>query len=214
MAETLPTVEAHEPLAQAVRLARFTVADVARMAEAGLLRDDRRYELLNGLLHAMHAPGPNHQYLVNKIAFLFTRLLLERGIDPEQLVLQEKPLHFSEATYRLPDLMVLSAPPVEGGAPRLVRPHDVELVVEVSVSTYRTDVGDKLRRYARGGIPEYWVVRVDAADWTDRVLEVRRGPVDEDYAEVASLGYGDGPLTPAGPSLRRLGPLRVEDVLG
>ena len=214
MAETLPTVEAHEPLAQAVRLARFTVADVARMAEAGLLRDDRRYELLNGLLHAMHAPGPNHQQLVRNLVYFLEDRMREAGMDPRHRVLQGEALHFSEATYRLPDLMVLSAPPVEGGAPRLVRPHDVELVVEVSVSTYRTDVGDKLRRYARGGIPEYWVVRVDAADWTDRVLEVRRGPVDEDYAEVASLGYGDGPLTPAGPSLRRLGPLRIEDVLG
>ena len=214
MAETLPLESLHEPLRQVGHLARFTVSDVVRLGEAGVLRDDRRYELLNGLLHEMHAPGPNHQYLVNKITFLFTRLFIERGIDPEQLVMQEKPLYFSASTYRLPDVMVLSAPPLERGRPRLVRPADVELVVEVSLSTYKTDAGEKLRRYARGGIPEYWVVRVEAEDWTDRVLEVRRRPVDEDYAEVAVLGYGEASLVLEGASLRRLGPLRVDDILG
>ena len=213
MAETL-TPETTRELPPAAQLTRFTIPDVLRLAEAGVLRDDRRYELLNGLLIEMHAPGPNHQYLVNKIAFLFTRRFIEKEIDPEQLVMQEKALYFTEATYRLPDLMVLAAPPLEEGKPRFIRPPDVQLVVEVSVSTYQTDVGDKLRRYARGGIPEYWIVRVNPEDWTDRALEVRRKPIDEDYRETVTLGYGDAPFTLAGETLRPLGPFRPDDLLG
>ena len=214
MADLLPLEKLHEPLPQSRRLARFTVSDVVRLGEAGVLRDDRRYELLNGLLHEMHAPGPNHQQLVRNLVYFLEDRLREGGIDPRHRVLQGEALYFSASTYRLPDVMVLSAPPLERGRPRLVRPADVELVVEVSLSTYKTDAGEKLRRYARGGIPEYWVVRVEAEDWTDRVLEVRRRPVDEDYAEVAVLGYGEASLVLEGASLRRLGPLRVDDILG
>ena len=94
MADMLSLERPHEPPQQSAHLTRFTVADVMRLAGAGVLRDDRRYELINGLIYEIHVPGPNHQYLVNKIAFLFTRLFIERGVDPEQLVMQEKPLYF------------------------------------------------------------------------------------------------------------------------
>ncbi|MGI9176011.1 MAG: Uma2 family endonuclease [Rhodothermales bacterium] len=214
MADTLSLEKLQEPLPQSTQLTRFTVPDVTRLAEAGVLRDDRRYELINGLLHEMHAPGPNHQQLVRNLVYFFEDRLREHGIDPRHLVLQGEALYFSEATYRLPDLMVLAAPPLEDGKPRFVRPSDVQLVIEVSVSTYKGDVGDKLRRYARGGIPEYWIVRVDADDWTHRVLEVRRKPVDEDYREVLTLEYGDAAFTLESEKLRPLGPLRVDDVLG
>ena len=110
--------------------------------------------------------------------------------------------------------MVLAAPPLEDGKPRFIQPSDVQLVVEVSVSTYKVDVGDKLRRYAWGGILEYWIVRVDSDDWTNRVLEVRRKPADEDYREAMTLEYGDAAFTLEGEGLRHIGPLRVDDILG
>ena len=213
MAETLTPTTTHE-LPLPAQLTRFTIPDVLRLAEAGVLRDDRRYELLNGLLIEMHAPGPNHQQLVRNLFYLFEDRMREKGIDPRHRVLQGEALYFTEATYRLPDLMVLAAPPLEDGKPRFIRPADVQLVVEVSVSTYQTDVGDKLRRYARGGIPEYWIVRVNPEDWTDRALEVRRKPIDEDYRETVTLGYGDAPFTLAGETLRPLGPFRPDDLLG
>ena len=66
------------------------------------------------------------------------------------------------------------------------------------------DAGDKLRRYAWGDIPEYWIVRVDSDDWTNRVLEVRRKPVDEDYREAMTLEYGDAAFTLESEGLRHI----------
>lgn len=59
MADMLSRERPHEPPQQSAHLTRFTVVDVMRMAGAGVLRDDRRYELINGLIYEIHAPGPN-----------------------------------------------------------------------------------------------------------------------------------------------------------
>ena len=49
MADTLLLEKRHGPVQQSSQLARFTAPDLARLAEAKVLRDDRRYERVNGL---------------------------------------------------------------------------------------------------------------------------------------------------------------------
>jgi Uma2 family endonuclease len=58
-----------------------------------------------------------------------------------------------------PDLMLFQI----GAATRAhhVRPADVFLVVEVSLSTRDKDLSDKVMIYERGRIPEYWVINLD-----------------------------------------------------
>ncbi|MGI9016465.1 MAG: Uma2 family endonuclease [Euzebya sp.] len=45
---------------------------------------------------------------------------------------------------------------------RTGKPTDALLVIEVSNSSVRFDLGDKARRYAGAGYPEYWVIDVAA----------------------------------------------------
>ena len=63
---------------------------------------------------------------------------------------------------------------------------EARLVVEVSVSSLKYDVGVKSRMYARAGIPEYW-----ASDVEGRRLIVHRDPTPDGYASVVSLSEGE-----------------------
>ena len=60
------------------------------------------------------------------------------------------------------------------------------LVVEASNTTLHADMTIKQRMYARGGIPEYWVV-----DIPNRLLHVFRNPTPDGYAEVSVLTTDD-----------------------
>jgi len=44
------------------------------------------------------------------------------------------------------------------GRYRQAHPERALLVVEVAVSSLRIDLGEKARRYAAAGFPEYWVI--------------------------------------------------------
>lgn len=60
------------------------------------------------------------------------------------------------------------------------------LAVEVSDTTLRTDRRVKRPLYARAGIPEYWIVDVEA-----RQVEVHRSPTGDTYASIERKGPGD-----------------------
>ena len=64
---------------------------------------------------------------------------------------------------------------------------DVPLVVEVSDTSLAEDRGQKARLYAKHGIPEYWIVNLNA-----RTLEVRRGPRPESEDYFETLVYREG----------------------
>ena len=65
-------------------------------------------------------------------------------------------------------------------------PEDVRLLVEVSDSTLRSDQTVKMHLYARGGVPEYWIVNIQ-----ERVLEVYRQPTPEGYSEKVVVPASD-----------------------
>jgi Uma2 family endonuclease len=55
-----------------------------------------------------------------------------------------------------PDLIVF-----QRDAPRAYHPSTAALVIEVSVSSLRRDLGQKPLLYSRAGVAEYWVVDLD-----------------------------------------------------
>ncbi len=57
-------------------------------------------------------------------------------------------------------------------------PTTAVLIVEVSDTTLRFDMGSKASLYAEAGIEEYWVL-----DVVNRQLVAFRNPIDGDYAE-------------------------------
>ena len=83
-------------------------------------------------------------------------------------------------------------------------PQDVRLAVEVSVSTLRTDLTDKAMIYSSVGIPDCWVINVNA-----RTLEVFRRPTPDGYVEHHTITE-TGSLSPlAAPDA----PIVVADLL-
>ncbi|MBK7406934.1 MAG: Uma2 family endonuclease [Saprospirales bacterium] len=65
-------------------------------------------------------------------------------------------------------------------------PEDILLMVEVSLETLAKDRTLKLEKYARSGIPEYWIVIPE-----EEIVEVYRRPKDGAYQEKNTYGKGD-----------------------
>lgn len=142
----------------------------AEMARA-LPDDGNRYEVVDGELLVTPAPAELHQRAVSLLHVELALYARAHGFG-EALT---SPADLELDTYGMvqPDIFVQGL--VDGrlsrgwntGAPLL-------LVVEVlSPGTARADRTTKRRRYQRAGIPEYWIVDLDA-----RVIE-RWRPGDE-----------------------------------
>lgn len=130
----------------------FTVAEIRRMVEAGIIAEDENFELIDGELVAMSPKGNQHEVL--KSALL--RILAVHS--PESLRLAvETSLYLSERTFVEPDLCLY---------PKRILPEDVNgsdvlLAVEIAGTSMPYDRGLKARIYARHGVQELWVI--DAA---------------------------------------------------
>ena len=75
---------------------------------------------------------------------------------------------------------------MEGFEGDIINAEIVRLLIEVSASSLRHDLGPKLRLYARTSIPEYWVADVSA-----RKIIRLHAPAGEDYLERATFAFGE-----------------------
>jgi len=91
--------------------------------------------------------------------------------------------------------------------PRSVHPGSEETLVaiEVSDTSLRYDRNVKAPLYAESGIPEYWIVDLEA-----EAIEVRRKPINGAYAELQTVRRGEQLRCLAFPVL----PLDVAAILG
>jgi Uma2 family endonuclease len=157
---------------------RFTDADVMRMLDAGVL-DDRRVELIDGDLIEMNPQGPVHANLTTWIR----ELLLETYGRDGFHVRDHSPVDISPFDQPEPDLALVRGRHRKGSA----HPNgaDLVLVFELAQSSVSRDRA-KAAVYAKGGVPEYWIVDCERAR-----LEVRRAPSGGDYGVVETLGPPD-----------------------
>jgi Uma2 family endonuclease len=161
----------------------FTRAEYYRMAEAGILGEDDRVELIKGEIIQMSPIGRLHfAFVIN-----LNKLLVVRLGDRAHVSVQG-PVALSDDTEPQPDIAVLRlrATPYRQ---REAWAEDALLLIEVADSSLRYDRTTKLRLYAEAGIPEYWIV-----DCTTKTVEVYRNPGPEGYRDVASAA-GSTPLT-------------------
>src|SRR5688572_7988322 len=103
----------------AVTRYRFTVDDYHRMAEAGILHEDDRVELIEGEILQMAPIGGEHAACVNGSA----RLLIKR-LDDRAVVSIQNPIRLSAGSEPEPDLMLLR-PRADGYWEGLPGPEDV-----------------------------------------------------------------------------------------
>jgi Uma2 family endonuclease len=130
--------------------------------------ENRRVEVVEGIPVRMDSPQARHS-----LASWNLRLALRSVLPAELVAIQETAvvLNLDPFTVREPDLVVLVEPDL---SQHRFTPERVRLVAEVlSPSTGRTDRVVKPREYAAAGIPEYWLVDLDAETLTS--FELRDG---------------------------------------
>jgi Uma2 family endonuclease len=153
---------------------RLTRRDYYRLAEAGILGEDDRVELLEGQLVDMSPIGPRHALVIDVLNQLLLTAVGERA-----WLRVRNPIVLDDASEPQPDLALVRLP--SSGYPDAhPRPPDIILLVEVADSSLDLDRGAKLELYARAGIREFWVV-----DLTANKVVVHRSPNDGGYGSIA-----------------------------
>ena len=152
----------------APRRHRLTVRDYYRMAEVGILRPDARVELIEGEIIDMAPIGSRHAGIVDQISHI-----LQRVAGELVSVRVQNPVWLDEHSEPEPDIALLRprADFYKSGHPQAA---DVLLIIEVGETSLRYDREIKVPLYARHGVPEVWVVAVDARSLT-RYRDPRAG---------------------------------------
>lgn len=149
---------------------RFTLDDVLRMQEAGILLEGARIELIDGALLEMAPEGAPHARAKMQIAYA----LMAKGLN-NAIVVVDSTLRLSPTNAPDPDLYVYDASlPLAS-----VDGTNVGLVIEIAHSTVRYDLNFKVELYAQHGVRDYWVVDIN----TDTVI-VHRNPVGGVYRDI------------------------------
>ena len=158
----------------------FTVQEYHQMAEAGVLHEDDRIELIHGEIIQMSPIGNYHAAIVSRL-----NMLLAPKLASTAIINVQNPVRIGEHSEPEPDIMVLPFREdyyAESG----VTPQDVLLLIEVSDSTLHYDRTTKIPLYATAGIPEVWIVNVGKQQ-----LEVYRQPDEDRYQSVATFNRED-----------------------
>ncbi|AGA92187.1 hypothetical protein Thimo_3525 [Thioflavicoccus mobilis 8321] len=149
---------------------RFSRVQFERMVDAGVFGPDDRLELLDGEIIDMAPQKSRHATAVTLVGDML-RAAFGTGVT----VRIQLPFCLDDHSEPEPDVAVVP------GDPRSYRdahPSQALLLCEVADSTLAYDHGKKLAAYARAGIPEYWILDLEAER-----LEVFRRPDAGTYAE-------------------------------
>lgn len=156
----------------------LTLEEFDALAEAEGWDEDTRVELLDGEIVWMSPINDPHAACVKRLNRLFNR----RYAEDQMLVSVQDPIRIERYDEPQPDVALLR-PRADFYAAATPIPADILLLIEVSDTTLRTDLGRKARIYASGGVPEYWVV-----DLNNRALYVHSIPAGGNYVDRQVLG--------------------------
>lgn len=155
----------------------FTLADIEKMIEVGILDRDERFELIDGEIVPMSLQATPHLLMKARIA----RWLAEAA--PKSLdVIQDATLVLADQTFLEPDVLVMTP----DRARRYPQPDQASLVVEVADSSRSRDLFTKAPRYGAAGVPELWVVELN-----ERVTYVFRGPGSKAWADSVRTPFAE-----------------------
>jgi len=159
---------------------RFTRAGYHRLVEGGLLGPDPRVELLNGEIVMMSPIGPWQGALVRRLTRFFIKNLPDSIECSAQL-----PIIVENHSEPEPDIALVRSRD-DDYQQEHPSPVDAVLLVEVSQSSLRIDLGKKLHVYAAAGVSEYWVVDIE-----QKRVVVHREPFGQEYRSVESFSSGE-----------------------
>ncbi len=156
-----------------------------------LPNDGRRYEIIDGELFEMPAPSWEHQQAIINLLMLIGPLV--RGIGG-RIAIAPLDVFGAGGNPVQPDILVLLPRSVPAAVSRGVEGAP-DLVIEIlSPSNPEHDRSRKRALYARGGVPEYWLVDPIARTIDLLVLD---GPDYRLHARLAGDDLLASPLLPA-----------------
>ena len=149
--------------------------------------DGNRYEVIDGVLHVTPSPTTWHQRVIAKLVAILDPHLEAGGLG--EVFAAGLKVVLDEMTGVEPDVVYVAR---EQAACLLRDGHHgpPALVVEVLSSKHSLDTRVKLEKYARAGIPWYWIVDPEAMVLWEYRLE------GASYA-ACSKAEGDGVFQPA-----------------
>ena len=197
------------PSATAWRAHRWTTAEFDALLAGGFLVEGTKTFLWDGEIIDPMPENLPHVNAQENLNFLFL------GVLPREdwTVNQGHPLALRDGYKPQPDLAIFLGPRSDYRR-HVPGPADAALVVEVSDSSYPQDSGDKLAEYARGGIPQYWIVNLGA-----RRIEVYTGPTlaDDSWRYAGRTDYPLEATVPLilsrGGEMQAFGEVPVLDIL-
>lgn len=133
---------------------RLTVEEYLLLDREGAF-GSRSTELIGGEVYYMSPKHRPHALAMTEMGFALVTAL--RAIGSPLKLLTDISIGISEHDVLEPDFAVTDTPTGKGILPV----EAVKLVIEISDSTVRTDLGLKADCYAEAGVPEYWVVDIN-----------------------------------------------------
>lgn len=137
---------------------KLTVDQYQGLIEQGVIEEGANVELLEGMIVQMNSQATVHMLVTFELAVRFRERL--KDMHSELKAFATPTVAISEHNALDPDVAIMQPPKI---GPNFVPVADVRLLVEVSRTTLRKDLGIKRDIYAKAGVPEYWVVDVKKA---------------------------------------------------
>ena len=169
----------------------FTVEEIDRMFEAGVLDRDEKFELIHGEIVPVSPQQLRHSVMRNRIMRCLMQIL-----PPDIEVSQETTLRLG--ARQLYDADILLSPPLDPSK-SYFPVEKALLVIEVSDTTLWRDREVKAPEYGKAGLAELWVLDVEAG----QTLRMRQ-PGPHGYGEVLAMPFSEqlAPLCAPGAALR------------
>ena len=169
----------------------FTVDDIARMIDAGIIGEDEKFELIEGEIVMMASKGIAHERIKSALLVAVARTLpndLTMGVDAT--------LRLTDTTMLEPDIAVFPKALFRKSSTGFARldPGEACLVIEVAASSLSYDKELKAKLYARHRVREFWVV-----DANEGVTYVHTGPSGDGWSSIVKYGPQDALTTAALP---------------
>lgn len=177
---------------------RFSVEEYHRLAEAGILHENDRVELIHGEIIQMSPIGPKHAGNLDRIVKVLTFLFGDSAI-----VRSQNPVRLNDYSEPEPDISILK-PRRDFYTTAHPLPDEVLLIIELSESSLEYDQEVKRPAYAANGIPEYWII-----DLKNNCVLVHTGASGEAYLQIRAFQINESIESPGLP-----GPVAVRELLG
>jgi Uma2 family endonuclease len=158
-------------------ITKISTDEYVQMHETGLIRENARVELLDGVIVPMSPIGSRHADMVELLDDL-----LRDALGKKYRYFVQNPLRLSDRSMPEPDVMVLQK---KSYTKQLPTPAEGFLLIEVGDTSSADDRDEKLPLYAAERIPEVWLV-----DLNFRKIEQYSNPVGDAYLNFSQYALG------------------------